>query len=178
MKADPASIKLGESSALQWTPREDVANVVVTLPDGTTADVAPLEGRYVVTPSETGTFTYKLDAYDEEGGLPTGEFTATVTVTPARPDWADDPALSDVKADPASIELGETSALQWTPREDVANVVVTLPDGTTADVEPLEGRYVVTPSETGTFTYKLEAYDEEDGLPDRRPLRGHRDRAA
>ena len=93
-----------------------------------------------------------------------GPFEATVTVTPVRPTWADDPALTDVTANPASIELGDSSALQWTPREDVANVVVTLPDGTTADVEPLEGRYEVTPDAVGKFTYTLEAYDEEGAL--------------
>ena len=164
--ANPASIELGDSSALQWTPREDVANVVVTLPDGTTADVEPLEGRYEVTPDAVGKFTYTLEAYDEEGALLVtgGPFEATVTVTPVRPTWADDPALTDVTANPASIELGDSSALQWTPREDVANVVVTLPDGTTADVEPLEGRYEVTPDAVGKFTYTLEAYDEEGAL--------------
>ena len=85
-----------------------------------------------------------------------------------------DPALTDVTANPASIELGDSSALQWTPREDVANVVVTLPDGTTADVEPLEGRYEVTPDAVGKFTYTLEAYDEEGALLVRWPRRGRR----
>ena len=160
VRANPASIKLGESSALQWTPREDVAKVVVKLPDGTTKEVEPAEGRYVVKPAAVGAFTYKLEPENEEGSpLPTFELTVNV-----RPTWADDPALTDVRANPASIKLGESSALQWTPREDVAKVVVKLPDGTTKEVEPAEGRYVVTPAAVGTFTYKLEAYDEEDAL--------------
>ena len=158
--ANPATIKLGESSTLEWTSREDIVRVLVTLPDGTTADVEPLEGRYVVTPSETGTFTYTLAPENEEGSpLPTYDLTVTVN-----PTWFGDPALSDVLANPATIKLGESSTLEWTSREDIVRVLVTLPDGTTADVEPLEGHYVVTPSETGTFTYTL-APENEEGSP-------------
>ena len=156
--ATPASIKQGQISILQWTPREDVVKVVVTLPDGTTADVDPQKSRYEVTPDAVGTFTYTLAPEDEEGSpLPTFELTVTV-----RPTWTDDPVLSNLSANPPSIKLGESSALEWTPRQDVVKVVVTLPDGTTADVDPQEGRYVVTP--LGTFTYTL-APEDEEGSP-------------
>ena len=160
LSANPASIKLGESSALRWTPRQDVANVVVTLPDGTTADVDPQKSRYEVTPDAVGTFAYTLAPEDEEGSpLPIFELTVTV-----RPTWTDDPVLSNLSANPASIKLGESSALRWTPRQDVANVVVTLPDGTTADVDPQKSRYEVTPDAVGTFTYTL-APEDEEGSP-------------
>ena len=81
-----------------------------------------------------------------------------------RPTWVDDPVLSNVLANPGTITLGESSYLQWTPREDVVNVVVTLPDGTKAEVDPMEGSHEVTPDALGTFTYTLAAYDEEGAL--------------
>ena len=154
--ANPATIKLGESSALQWTPREDVEAVLIRTGGGL-AETQETGTSHVVRPTETTTYT--LVAMGE--GAELGTFELTVTVNPT---WADDPALSDVIANPATIKLGESSALQWTPREDVVKVVVTLPDGTTADVEPLEGRYEVTPDAVGKFTYALEAYDEEGAL--------------
>ena len=163
--ANPATIKLGESSALQWTPREDVVNVRVLLGDQVLeARVDPLEGRYVVTPDALGTVTlvpYTLVPENEEGApLPTYEVTVTVN-----PTWVDEAVLTNVLANPATIKLGESSALQWTPREDVVNVRVLLGDQVLeARVDPLEGRYVVTPDALGTVTYTL-VPENEEGAP-------------
>ena len=160
--ANPATIKLGESSALQWTPREDVVNVRVLLGDQVLeARVDPLEGRYVVTPDALGTVTYTLVPENEEGApLPTYDLTVTVN-----PTWVDEAALTNVLANPATIKLGESSALQWTPREDVVNVRVLLGDQVLeARVDPLEGRYVVTPDALGTVTYTL-VPENEEGAP-------------
>ena len=160
--ANPATIKLGESSALQWTPREDVVNVRVLLGDQVLeARVDPLEGRYVVTPDALGTVTYTLVPENEEGApLPTYEVTVTVN-----PTWVDEAVLTNVLANPATIKLGESSALQWTPREDVVNVRVLLGDQVLeARVDPLEGRYVVTPDALGSSPIRIDARNEE-GAP-------------
>ena len=113
--ADPATIELGESSALSWTPRADVEAVLIS--GGGLTEETATGTSHVVMPSETT--TYELVAMGE--GAELGTFEATVTVNPT---WADDPALTDVTADPATIKLGESSALSWTPRADVEAVLI------------------------------------------------------
>ena len=162
VQATPASIILGQSSTLSWTPREDVSHVYVN--GGVLQDErvdVEMGASLVVTPTETGTVTYTLEAEDDEGA-PLGEFFATVIVNPT---WLYDPALTNVQATPASIILGQSSTLSWTPREDVSHVYVNggVLQDERVDVE-MGASLVVTPTETGTVTYTLEAEDDE-GAP-------------
>ena len=145
--ADPATIKLGESSALSWTPRADVEAVLIS--GGGLTEETATGTSHVVMPSETT--TYELVAMGE--GAELGTFEATVIV---RPDWADDPALTDVTADPATIKLGESSALSWTPRADVEAVLIS--GGGLTEETATGTSHVVMPSET--TTYELVAMGE------------------
>ena len=147
MTADPATIKLGESSALSWTPRADVEAVLIS--GGGLTEETATGTSHVVMPSETT--TYELVAMGE--GAELGTFEATVIVNPT---WADDPALTDVTADPATIKLGESSALSWTPRADVEAVLIS--GGGLTEETATGTSHVVMPSET--TTYELVAMGE------------------
>ena len=140
-EGDPASIKLGESSALQWTPREDRGRDAARRDDGGRGAAGrPLRG-HALRPAPSPTSWRPM----------TRKAACRPANSPRR--LGGRPGAVGREGEPG--ELGESSALQWTPREDVANVVVTLPDGTTADVAPEEGRYVVTPDAVGKITYML-----------------------
>ena len=139
--AAPASIKLGGSSTLSWTPREDVEAVLIRT-DGALAEETATATSHVVTPSKTT--TYELIAMGE--GAELGAFSVTVTVTSAPSGLA----LSDVTAAPASIKLGGSSTLSWTPREDVEAVLIRT-DGALAEETATATSHVVTPSKTTTY---------------------------
>ena len=157
VRADPDTITVGEKSTLSWTPREDVESVVVSGGGEELATVfTATDTSYEVRPTETTTYT--LSAQDSEGAA-LGDF--TVTVTAVRP--PDGPALSDVRADPDTITVGEKSTLSWTPREDVESVVVSAGDEELATVfTATDTAYVVRPTET--TTYSLSVQDTE-GAP-------------
>ena len=84
----------------------------------------------------------------------------TVTVNTRSPDG---PALTNVRADPDTITVGEKSTLSWTPREDVEAVVVSAGDEELATVFTATATsYEVRPTETTTYT--VSAQDSE-GAP-------------
>ena len=157
VRADPGTITVGGQSTLSWTPRGDVESVVVSGGGEELATVfTATDTSYEVWPTETTTYT--LSAQDSEGA-PLGDF--TVTVTAVRP--PDGPALSDVRADPDTITVGEKSTLRWTPREDVESVVVSGGGEELATVfTATDTSYEVWPTETTTYT--LSAQDSE-GAP-------------
>ena len=157
VRADPDTITVGEKSTLSWTPRGNVESVVVSGGGEELATVfTATDTSYEVRPTETTTYT--LSAQDSEGAA-LGDF--TVTVTAVRP--PDGPALSDVRADPDTITVGEKSTLSWTPREDVESVVVSAGDEELATVfTATDTAYVVRPTET--TTYSLSVQDSE-GAP-------------
>ena len=157
VRADPDTITVDEKSTLRWTPRENVESVVVSSGDEELATVfTAMATSYEVRPTETTTYT--LSAQDSEGA-PLGDF--TVTVTAVRP--PDGPALTNVRADPDTITVGEKSTLRWTPREDIESVVVSSGGEELATVfTATDTAYVVRPTETTTYT--LSAQDSE-GAP-------------
>ena len=157
VRADPGTITVGEKSTLRWTPRGDVESVVVSAGDEELATVFTATATsYEVRPTETT--TYSLSVQDSEGA-PLGDF--PVTVTAVRP--PDGPVLSDVRADPDTITVGEKSTLRWTPRGDVESVVVSAGDEELATVFTATATsYEVRPTET--TTYSLSAQDSE-GAP-------------
>ena len=153
VRADPETITVGERSTLSWTPREDIESVVVRAGDEELATVfAATATSHEVWPTETTTYT--LSAQDGEGA-PLGDFPVTVTAVP--------PALTDVRADPETITVGERSTLSWTPREDIESVVVRAGDEELATVFAATATsHEVWPTETTTYT--LSAQDGE-GAP-------------
>ena len=72
-------------------------------------------------------------------------------------------ALTNVVANPATITLGESSTLRWTPREDVAAVLIS--GGGLTEELATGNSHVVTPPETGTVTYTLSAEEDDEGAP-------------
>jgi len=127
--ANPPSMPLGQSSTLRWTTTNADS---VTIDQGI-GQVA-LSGSVYVSPADTTTYT--LTAVG-----PGGTTTKTVTITVNLP-----PTVT-ISADPATIQIGESSALSWNS---------THADSCEIDegIGPVEvtGSVTVSPTETTTYT--------------------------
>ncbi|MBW2005045.1 MAG: RHS domain-containing protein [Deltaproteobacteria bacterium] len=124
--ADPASIKLGESSTLTWT----TTNADTVSIDQSVGSVEE-NGSLSVSPQQTTTYTLTATG---EGGTTTESLTHL-------------PPTVSIGADPGTIHIGESSTLTWTST-NADSCIIELNIG---NVNP-NGSTTVSPTETTTYT--------------------------
>lgn len=129
--ATPDTITIGGTTTLDWTTT--YADTVEITPDIGTA--VGTEGTWDVEPQQTTTYTLVASGLG-------GDTIAEVTVTVIRP------PVVNFSANPATIESGEKSTLNWST-EETETVEI---DQGIGSVDPLQGTYDVYPTETTTYT--------------------------
>jgi hypothetical protein len=130
--ANPATINAGQSSTLSWQVINADSVSITTL--GTVA-LASSQG---VTPPATTTYTLTATR-----GTQTATATATVTVGSTSGGL---PRIVSFAANPATIDFGQNSTLQWVV-ENATSVNIT-----TIGTVGLTGSHSVSPASTATYT--------------------------
>ena len=132
--AAPATITVGETTTLSWTTTGATG---VSIDNGVGA--VGVDGSVTVSP--TATTTYTLTAMGTGG---TATAVAAVTVNPALPP---PPTVDGFTAAPATITVGETTALSWTT---TGATDVSIDNGVGAVA--VDGSLTVSPLATTTYT--------------------------
>jgi hypothetical protein len=134
--ASPATIVRGESATLTWAT-SGASGVRIAPGIGN----ATASGNLTVRPEADTTYTLTT-----VGGASTDSCTIQVQVTTARPNNGQAPVIVRFSADPSTIDLGQSSTLQWSV-EGADKVTISglgdVPTNSTRDV---------TPATTTTYT--------------------------
>jgi PKD repeat protein len=147
--ANPTEIVAGGSSTLQWevTGSEPLA---VNLDNG----IGAVEAVSSLEVSPDTTTSYTLTASNTAGNI-----SNTVTLTVTIPD---EPAsVVSFAADPATIELGDSSTLTWSATGTLPLEISLFENGVLlADGLDVSGSFPVTPTSEGSYSYTLTAGNE------------------
>ncbi|MCS7301044.1 MAG: hypothetical protein NZ556_05770, partial [Fimbriimonadales bacterium] len=140
--AEPSQIKRGESVLLRWTV-ENATELILT-PPGQKLD--PAMPGFEHRPSRTT--EYELIARNAAGKIVSKKIKVEVI----------DPSQAQIlsfTAQPEQIRAGESATLRW----ELLNAVRAEIDNGVGRIDPKQGEFTVTPTQTTTYT--LTAYDSE-----------------
>ena len=132
--ANPTTITTGDTSTLNWT----IAGATSATIDNGIGPVDATSGNRPVNP--TATTIYTLTATNA-GGTATSTVTVTVQALPV-------PVITDFSANPASIQPGGASTLNWT----ITGATSATIDNGIGDVDATAGNTTVTPAVSTTYT--------------------------
>ncbi|MBL6751001.1 MAG: hypothetical protein ISP90_10790 [Nevskia sp.] len=138
--ASPNPITVGHSTTLTWSS----ANATSCTASGAWAGNEPLSGSLSESPASAGTDVYTLSCTGTGG---TTSASAKLSVNPAPP-----PAPTvTITANPASITLGNSTALNWS----TTNATACTASGGWTGAEPTAGTANESPDRAGTILYTL-----------------------
>ena len=144
--ANPATIQPGETAVLEWGLVRNAQAAVLVTPEGRLGVATP--GQSQVQPNRTT--TYSLHAIC---GNTVVQQQVTVQVE-VPGGCSGTPHIASFTANPATIQPGETTTLEWGPVENASAAVLVSPEGKKGVGTP--GKRVIEPNQT--TTYALVAY--------------------
>ena len=139
--ADPTTVQPGRTSTLKWGSVENASAAVLVSPEGKEGVGTP--GEMIVGPNQTT--TYALVAFCGSDVVQKN-VTLTVEGTTA---CSGAPPISSFTANPAAIQKGESSALEWGLVANANGAYLTDGEELTGVATP--GQQVVTPEQTTTY---------------------------
>lgn len=139
--AEPATVQPGRTSILKWGPVENAGAAVLVSPEG--KDGVGTPGEKIVGPNQTT--TYALVAFC---GSHVVQKNVTVTVE-GTSTCSGAPLISSFTANPAAIQKGESSTLEWGLVANANGAYLT--DGKEITGVATPGEYIVTPDRTTSY---------------------------
>ena len=133
LSVDPASIQRGQSATLNWQVTGESTSVSINQGVGT----VQATGSQRVQPTNTTTYTLTATG-------PGGSNTATATLTVIAPP----PVVASFTADPASIQRGQSSTLNWQVTGEATSISINQGVGTVQAT----GNSRVQPDNSTTYT--------------------------
>ncbi len=161
---DPANqITLGQCVKIRWTVGGNLDKVTVWN-DGTALwEGAPAKGNTDHCPERAGSTNYSLEATAIGGATSRAQQNINVvdaaTATPAPTAAPEEPVIYTFSVAPNSIAEGDCLDINWSAGGGATYIRVLRDGGAIVDNGPLTGHGNDCPAPSGTFTYRLEAYN-------------------
>ena len=142
--ASPTALTVGQPTTLTWSSSNATTCQASGDATGAWSGTKALSGTRIVTPPAAGTYTYTLTCNGVAGST-----SVVVTNVPVPV-----PTVS-LSFAPASVPEGQSSTLTWSTTNAMSCDASSIPASAWAGTQPTSGSVIVTPTNAGTYIYKL-----------------------